>query len=298
MMPDFMQKLAQLLGVKIAKKYRVPAETAAKAVLEHWSGRADLVTLMQTATSEKSITRTRLYKDAERDVTRKVYYQLRRYQASESSESMVQALLDADGASQDSARLALVQNHISTAERLPHLQEFWQALMPYCNQAQSILDVGCGLLPLLFPFDRFQLDRYMALDRSADSVNTIQAFKTRYNLQALQTSAWDIATGWDVLRNSQSQSLKSGEMYDVAFLFKLVPVVARQEPHSLQVLANTPAKKLLVTGCKTAMVKRQDISRREKASLQAFAADYQLQILDEFETPDEVGLVLAKPYSQ
>ncbi|HCK93622.1 MAG TPA: hypothetical protein DHW71_11565 [Gammaproteobacteria bacterium] len=287
-MSELLTALADKLGAKIAKKYRVPAETARDMVLVHWQQKQDLLKLVAESSTEKAVARTRIYKDPERDVTRKVYYELRRYQAEQSVDPMIDELRQSqEGDAREKARLALVQNHVSTAERMSHLDEFWTQIKTYWGEPSSLLDLGCGLLPLVYPYADHKLDRYLALDRSTDSINTIQAFKEVYGKDMLETHEWKITDGWDVI-GDQSY------IFDVALMLKFVPVVARQEPESLNILGQVPARKVIITGCKTAMVKQQDISRRERASILAFAEEQGLDLLDEFETPDEVGFVFQR----
>jgi len=282
-MIENIQLLATQLADKVAKKYRVEPIKAKTYIVQYWAKHFDLQTLCSAAPTLKSITRTRLYKDAEREVTRKLYYELRRYQAEQDVDQLVQALRSAQTLeSKDHARQQLVQNHVSTHERLAHLEEFWQLVCCYVPSQSRILDVGCGILPLVFPFQTASVQEYLALDRSQDSIDTITAFQEAYDIQCLSARQWSIQDGWAGVEP---------HTYDVAFLFKLVPVVARQEPSSLTVLSQVPAKRLILTGCKKAMVKQRDISRRERTLLQHFMGSASMQLIDEFETADEIGFV-------
>jgi len=46
----------------------------------------------------------------------------------------------------------VLAGHASTAERLPHLREFYTRLFSITGQPNSILDLACGLHPLSFPW--------------------------------------------------------------------------------------------------------------------------------------------------
>lgn len=284
---DQLQELAELLAHKIAKKYRVELPRALAMVVGYFEKKTDLCDFAQQAPNIKAIRRTRLYKEAERETTRRIYYDLRRYHGPDDIASLVEQLSQASTPAQaDAIRLALVKNHVSTAERFAHAAQFWQTIIQHWGQPSSVLDVGCGILPLLLPFDEIALDQYVALDRSLESINTINGFQQAYNVTQLKALQWSIDQGWSATGLDR--------MYDVAFLFKLVPVVARQEPGLLAILAQTPAKRLIVTGCRTAMVKQQDISRRESAIIIEFAEQAQWQLCDTFDTPDEIGFVFTR----
>jgi len=58
---------------------------------------------------------------------------------------------------------------------------------------------------------------------------------------------------------------------DLGLLLKVVPVVRRQSPELLPVLAAIPADRLVISGCRNAMAKRRDIERREPGSCSASA---------------------------
>jgi 16S rRNA (guanine(1405)-N(7))-methyltransferase len=286
---QILQELAVMLATKVIKKYRVDQARAVAMAIGYFEKKPELLKLVSSATQLKSVTRTRIYKDAERDVTRKIYYDLRRYQEQDDISCLIDALSQAQTPEAlEAARLALVRNHVSTSERLAHTQEFWQSMFQHWGQPRRVLDVGCGILPLLFPFDDMPLEQYVALDKSADSVSTISAYQKSHNITGLSTAQWSIDQGWDVIHDPQEG------LFDVAFLLKLVPVVARQEPESLSILARTPAKRLIVTGCKTAMVKQKDISRRERIIVLDFVEQAGLEVLETFETPDEIGFVLSR----
>jgi hypothetical protein len=74
-------------------------------------------------------------------------------------------------------------------------------------------------------------------------------------------------------------------------MLKLLPVVERQTPALVSVLANAPAHGLLLTGSKEALTKRKQIGRRELATLERFIDLHGLKRVGSFETPDEIGIL-------
>lgn len=299
-LPPLLPRLAENLADTISKKYRVDHERAMALVMSDFEKKPELLALVASASQLKEVTRTRLYKTTARDVTRKMYYTLRRYQAEDSIDHLLQELAQASSKQAlEQVRHALVKNHVSTAERLSHSREFWAVIASHWNKPQSILDVGCGILPLLFPFyanshehthnhtyeHNYAVEHYLALDRSEDSIRTIQAFQQAYQITGLDAKQWSIAQGWSAVVDAE-------QVFDVAFLLKLIPVIARQEPALLTILAQTPAYQLIVTGCKYGMVKQKDISRREKAVVFDFIKQAGFKLQTTFETPDEIGFLL------
>ena len=99
---------------------------------------------------------------------------------------------------------------------------------------------------------------------------------------------WELAEGWGPVQQADS------EPFEVALLLKIVPVVRRRQPGLLDLLARVPARKLLVTGSRQAMVKHTSIERREHAVIREFAVGHGLEIVRPFETEDEVGWLFGR----
>ena len=135
-----------------------------------------------------------------------------------------------------------------------------------------------------------KLERFQEVtcDRDAGCMEAVNALGQGLG-DILEGHVWDIGDGWETL-----EAQTGVKCYDAAFLLKLVPVVARQQPRLLATLAETPAERLVVTGSRQALARRQDISRRERAVIGSFAKRHGLVVESEFETPSEVGLVLRK----
>ena len=80
--------------------------------------------------------------------------------------------------------------------------------------------------------------------------------------------------------------------YDIALMLKLIPVIKRRVPQGLPVLGRVPARCLVLTGSREGMVKRRNVAGRERRVLEDFARDFDWRVVDSFETPDEIGLIL------
>ena len=126
--------------------------------------------------------------------------------------------------------------HPSTRERLPVLEAFYAFLAPYTRDAKTVLDIGCGFHPCAFPFMGFPKDLlYRGGDIDHDTVEVIRAF-----FQRLQVSC-DIQI-MDAARETPI------EMADIAFLFKLIPVLEQQKKGlGYQLLQSLNAKHIIAT---------------------------------------------------
>ena len=285
-------QLAEQLAQEAARRYRIGADQARGCIERSWRSHQALRALARKTPSPRALARTRLYRQAASQAKKDIYYRLRRYRPE--SEAFFRGLerlrRAAAGADCQAACEALARSHASTAERWPDLDGFLECTHPVWRDCATLLDVGCGLMPLLFPFDRVgdRLRRYVACDRDARCIEAVDA-RGQVAPGVLEGRVWDIGDGWEALETQTGI-----KRYDAAFLLKLVPVVARQQPRLLATLADAPADWLVVTGSRQALARRQDISRRERAVIGSFAKRHGLVVESEFETPSELGLVMRK----
>ena len=282
--------LAERLAQDVARRYRISADQAKGQIEQRWRGHQALRALAGKSPSPRALARTRLYRQAASQAKKDIYHRLRRYrpQPDDLALGLDRLRRAATDAESQAAGEALALSHASTGERWPDLEGFLARTQPVWGDCATLLDVGCGLMPLLFPFARVRdcLERYVACDRDAACVEAVNAHGQAL-AGVLEGRVWDIDEGWEAL------GAQTGiKRYDVAFLLKLVPVVARQQPRLLATLAAAPADWLVVTGSRQALARRQDISRRERAVVGSFAKRHGLAVEWEFETPSELGVVM------
>lgn len=132
--------------------------------------------------------------------------------------------------------LKLMELHPSTRERLPVLERFYSFLTPYTQGAKTVLDIGCGFHPCALPFMELPRDAlYRAGDIDHDTLEVIRAF-----FQRLQVSC-DIRI-MDAAREAPEETA------DVAFLFKLIPVLEQQKKGlGYRLLQSLRAKHIIAT---------------------------------------------------
>ena len=103
----------------------------------------------------------------------------------------------------------------------------------------------------------------------------------------LAARTWEIRDGWTAAVGSERSA-----KFDVALMLKLVPVIGRQSPELLPILASVPARRLVVSGSRQALAKRRSIEARELSVLRDFARKYEFREVGHFDTEDEIALVL------
>jgi len=291
--PDFegsvFNAVCGALASEVSAKYKLSPERALELVSHELAAAPGFLKGAEAAANAKAFRRTRVYKDASSKAKKAIYFGLRKYKQDEAAFEGALRVLEAaePGVETPELRAAhrtIVAQHVSTAERVGHLDALHDALDGPLAGARSVRDLGAGTFPLVFDFQRFpHIESYMACDRDAVAMRAVAAWAAWRGDSKLSAEVIDFADG----------ALPGGDgACDVALMFKLIPAVKRRVPKALVMLGDIAARRLVVTGSREGMVKRRDISERERRVLEDFAHDFGWVVTDSFETPDEIGLVL------
>jgi hypothetical protein len=289
--PRFAPLFAELLAA-VTKQYRVD-EAAADQLLRESLSCSQLAAVVEKSTSPADIRRTRIYKDASAAAKGHVYHALRRYRADGEKQAALIARLREGGRSLSPADVAetveqLLAGHVSTRERQADAEAFYTYLVDAIGSATSLLDIGCGIQPLMFPFKSLpNLCRYFAVDSNQQSIDAVAAFALATGNMALRAMHDNLSGGWQAILAAAGQ-----DEFDVALMLKLIPVVARQSRELIGTLAQTPARRWIVTGSTTGLAKRTSILRREQTVLRRFISDSGRTIREEFKFGEEFGYVV------
>jgi Ribosomal RNA methyltransferase (FmrO) len=285
--------LVRELTSSVAARYRVDADEAARLVAEALAGRQDLERLAGRGLDTGQLRRTREYRAAATAARRHVYYRLRRYHRDWGGQAPAELDRWAGLAPAEREQLLrrLAAGHVSSLERLGSLDELHRRLFSLGPSPRSVLDVGCGRYPLLFPFDADGrgVERYAAMDKDPACVELVDRYARARGDGRLVAVRADVADGWAAVCAAAGV-----DRFDLALLLQAVPVLRRLRPRTLAVLGQVPAELVVLTGAVRSMTRRERIDRRERRALLGFAADAGWRVLGEFRTADEVG-VLAAP---
>lgn len=299
--PDgLLAELADDLAGQISRRYRIDRADAAALIVSEFGRQPKLLAAVTTASVAADVRRLRVYQDAAAAAKRGIYRQLRRYVAGQAGFGAALGALAAlpPGAPAEDlagAALAVARAHVSTAERLPHREEFLAALSELITSAGAcgtIVDVGGGVFPLLLPVGWLAergVGQYWALDKDPGGCAAVTHYARVTSDQRLRAIEWNLASGWEPLFAAGLP-----RRCDLGVLFKIVPVVARQAPELTTVLAATPADRLLVSGSRIAMAKREDIERRELGAVRRFCAAHGFRQVAGFRTADEFCLLVER----
>ncbi len=282
----------------ICQRYRIDADEAREILDAHFAKHPGLAEEIAKRHPDEDVTRLRAYKRVLKDARKQIYYHLRRYQRDHEQRGHLAQQLErlvhaAAGPEQLAPVIArLLTTHVSTGERAPHCEAFYRQLYDLIDPPRSILDVGCGLHPMSYPFHRAAVrpDVYLALDRSADAIHALRVFAPCAQPTRLIPVCADLAeVHWpDLLPVGLAR-------FEVAFLLKLVPVVHRTHRDLLGRLVEVPARRIVVSASSEALTRREDIRRREERVLHAFIEMTGRPVTGTFEIGNEFGYVLGAP---
>jgi 16S rRNA (guanine(1405)-N(7))-methyltransferase len=237
-----MRQLIDAAVEKIVARYRIDREAARAMVVEIWSKDQDLRRVAERESSPTKIARTSPFKCASAAARQSIYYKLRRYKLHDTElEALIAHLASLPpGAAvheREAAAEAIARAHISTRERLATLDAFSDELFSLVGEPRTVLDVGCGFQPLVFPFDKRgrTVELYVAVDKDRMAIAAIEAYAKARGDGRLLARWWELASGWEPI-----QQASGVDRFDLALLFKLVPVIERQAPALLSMIAQTP----------------------------------------------------------
>ena len=289
-----MQRLLRELVGSTVKQYQIDAGKAEEILARSLAADQRLCDLAAKEEAAEQIKRTRVFKNAAATAKKSVYFALRRYRPDSSHlERLIQDLsnLPVTVDERELARISeqICQLHASTRERRSHASEFYEQLFRQFDGPVTLIDVGCGMQPLQFPFSSApkSLQQYVAFDKDVVSIDAVLAYAQHQRAVQLTAFRQDLRDGWGDCCNRCGV-----EYFDVAMILKLVPVVHRQARELLGTLAETPAKKWIVSGSKHSMTKRRDITRREETVIRSFIESSDRRVVAEFTLDEEFVFVV------
>ena len=264
---------------KILKTYKIERAQIEKLLQEKLAKDTKLLAVIETKNAPSEVARTAEYKRFIKDLKKDVYYGLRKY--------FQVPVADTNNF------LELTKSHVSTKERLEDLAEFNKIFTKSIARYEHILDIGGGLYPLIFPFDKaVNLKTYTWIDKNKQSFETMNSIS-----DALQTKNPTVEFrffGESIGDRPWKDYLPAGVAdFDLALMLKLIPVVQRQQRELIPLLLTVPAKSFLVTGSRYALTKNMDIEGRERKVIKDFIEKSGKNLTESLNTKNEFGYLLA-----
>jgi len=116
----------------------------------------------------------------------------------------------------------ILETHRSTKERLPHYKEIYQKIFAVTGKPGVILDLGCGMNPLSYPFMKTDAEYYASELNEADCDFLDKCFK--------KMGIKGKATPLDLVEAAKNPELLAAfPKADVCFLFKVLDEIERKK---------------------------------------------------------------------
>lgn len=282
---------------KICRHYKIDLPKAKEIIQANFARQPKLLRKISERHLYEDITRFSEYKKVIKDVKKQIYYHLRQYHKDKDQENHLENQMgqliskSADSDQVNQLVTKLLSCHVSSGERFPFYQSFYNALFSLTEHPRTIIDIGCGFHPLSYPFAREgkSLESYVALDRDKRVIDILTTFAPCVKPTNL------IPICADLVSVKWSDFFKQEEyVFDIALMLKLIPVIHRQRREVLSELAKVPALRILVTGSTEAMTRRDNIMRREHKILSEFVKMTGRKIIDYFKIENEFGYLLGE----
>lgn len=172
---------------------------------------------------------------------------------------------------------ALLSCHASTRERLPiaSMDALYRRIFSVTGTPNALLDLACGMNPLYLCF-RYPDMRIRCEDVSGQCINVICSY----------------AEGIDARMGDMIVSVPS-ERFDVALLFKVLPLLDRQQSGSAERILGAISAKYIVCSFPTRTLGGKNVGMEANYSAWMNAhLPEKLQICDSFSTENELYYIL------
>jgi 16S rRNA (guanine(1405)-N(7))-methyltransferase len=130
----------------------------------------------------------------------------------------------------------------STKERLEDYEEIYQKIFAITGKPNSILDLGCGLNPISFPFMNLEKVNYYAYDIDNADISLLNDYF--YTMKDKISGKAEIIN----LSAINEEEIKKLPKADVCFMFKLVDVLDRKDhKQSEKIITNLKSDYIVVS---------------------------------------------------
>ncbi len=136
----------------------------------------------------------------------------------------------------------ILSSHLSTKERLGIYPQLYKKIFSITGKPFSILDLGCGLNPISYPWMKLDQARYYAVDVSEQDLGLVREY---FSIAGINGSTKKLN-----LQNAQKELiLKAFPKTDVCFLFKVIEALEPAKNHKLseELVAQIKTKWLVVS---------------------------------------------------
>ena len=176
----------------------------------------------------------------------------------------------------------VLRTHASTAERVPHLGDFYSGLWDRAGVPARLIDIGCGLGPLALPWMGIGRATYLATDVDERPLEVVHAFL-------------ELVGQPHAVRTMDAVAEPPATAVDLALLLKLVPTLDRQDAGAAtRLLSSVRARHAVVSFPGQSLSGRaKGMERSYRERLERLVADAgRVSAVAEVSVPNELVFVL------
>lgn len=175
--------------------------------------------------------------------------------------------------------------HKSINERENH-ETYYNDLIPYWNNCNKFLDVGCGLNPAILIKSLPKDFRFYCVDKDKQILEVLETLNNRFMNKRLMI----IQSNLSILPLEISE-----QDFDFTFIQKLIPKLTDDHNRTvLNNLAKINSKQFLITGSKFSLSRKINIENKERLALEQFIDKYGFKKIYFLNKNNEFGWVVKK----
>jgi 16S rRNA (guanine(1405)-N(7))-methyltransferase len=140
----------------------------------------------------------------------------------------------------------LLSTHSSTKERLEIYEGLYDKIFEITGKPKSILDLGCGLNFLSFPYMNLNVLEYLGMDISDDDLKFLREygeFISKYKKVKIDTKPINL------IEAKNKNLFFDIKKHDVCFIFKVLEIIELSKSHKIseKIIVDVPAKWLVIS---------------------------------------------------
>ncbi len=283
---NLLENLINNMSIDITKKYKISEEACNSFLLQEINKNKLLLDLLKEDKTLKQILKTKIFKDFNSKTKKAVYHNLRTYHKKEINQDMFNKKYENDKKQQEFIE-NLINSHISTKERALE-KDYYNEIFNLISAPNSILDLGCGINPIMFNRDYPHVNAtIVGIDKDKSSIALINKYASWTKNKNVTAFEWKIEDGFNSLEEKTEITV-----YDFCLVMKVVPVALRHNTDAWKILSEIPAKYILFTASKSSMTKNKSIEHRENKTLLNFLRKTDYEVIHTFNKNQEFGYLV------
>ncbi len=298
------KKIIKKAVEKIVARYKISAEQAEQIFLDEAVKNKKFMKNVLEFSEKRNFEKWHEYKKLMKKTKKTIYYFLRQYKH-EPEEKVKEKLIELKNALEKEKKLEktvllhkeLLSMHISSKERINSYEKFYEKIFAVTGIPKTVLDVSCGFNYFSVPFMKTKKLFYVGTEHKKEFVKEINDyFELIKNYSEIKGKGvlFDLKeTDFD--SRNELLYLNNEKTFDVAFLFKLIPVMEREKKGVTQNLIDViPAEWIVLSASRESMTKKEKISFRETAAINKFIKENALYLSAKIEFENEIIFIVKR----